>query len=328
MADLVRSESHDQGSLLERDDSFAAGGHGRERLESENQQLLREVLTCRRNLDIAHQNIATLKALSNQLAAQLNTSQAEIAILRERRDAAELRAVRDADARAEEVRASYEARLAELRRELDEQLDVSTRLATESQDAHRRADRSFRDIVATKDGLIAELTRTVECLQAGLRIGGDGGGGGDDQQQQSSSTRKRRVGTTLSSPARRGPAPGGVRPSEFDAVAVRNSIIEPTLDLLRLNLRVMKTDIATRTTPLGEVNSSMSSSARQHVTRYFVDVMADKHRLDEVPTVDLRVATPQHGNKHFVAAPAWPRVWRFHTPQGELITLSLDVATL
>ena len=334
--------------------SLSAGGEGesyKEKLETENAQLLREVLTSRRNLDISQTNVATLKALSNQLASQLNAANAEVAILRERRDAADLRSARESEERIAEVRETYERRLEALRKELDEQIDLNTRFGAESQDAHRKADRSFRNIIATKDELIAELTRTVECLQAGLRSNGGGppssshaaGGHGGRRAQHAAAGP-----TTLSSP-RRGAATSGADasyassssntggggggpgrrhsgPTGFDAVAVRNAIIEPTMDLLRLSLRVLKADIATRQTPLGEVNSAFHTSAREPVTRYFVDVQADKHRLDEVPTVDLRVAQANAG-KHF-STPQWPRVWKFQTPQGQLVSLTLDICSL
>jgi hypothetical protein len=358
---LSKHESHDAFGpiLLEEHSSMSANHHhhnqqhlGKEKdpakLESENQQLLREVLTCRKNLDIAQQNVSTLKALCNQLAQQLNSANSEIAILREKRGVADLSHTRETELRITTIREKYEEQLTAMRKELEEQNEIYTQLATESQDSHRKADKSFKDIIATKDGLIAELTRTVECLQAGMRSHTNNHNRNNNNNHSSSSTsslnqsfvnrsssHNNNNNSVFSNTATPTSARGGVhrlssppRPSpkisSQDAIAVRNSIIEPTIDLLRLSLRAMKDDVAKRHTPLGEVNAMFYSSDKKPVTRYFVDVQADKNRLDDVPTFDLLNGKVQGSSGNAV----WPKSWKFHTPQGELITLSLDVESL
>ena len=94
----------------------------KQKLEQENQQLFREVLTTRKNLDIATQNVSTLKALCNQLAQQLNTANNEISILREKRNSGDLVNARESEQKLAEVRKSYESRLEELTKELEEQI--------------------------------------------------------------------------------------------------------------------------------------------------------------------------------------------------------------
>jgi hypothetical protein len=194
------------------DETIAAGRVAQ--LEAENDALRKDLTTSRLNHEILNANIATLKGLASQLAAQLSEVSAQHAALLERREADTLKATRDAARQISDVRAEYELRLAELRSELVALQDRSTRAAQDALDQRARTDEHMRRLVASKDAIIAELAQRFEAVQEGLRPGPRGVGTAQGSQLD-----------TLRSPLRAPTRVGGA--GHFPAPIVTSPVTSP-----------------------------------------------------------------------------------------------------
>ena len=124
----------------------------------------------KKNNEILQGNVDTMKALSVQLAQQLEEANLMLATFNEKKEIATLQLERDVTYEIDTMRRDYEGRLTELRRTLEEAQMLKQQEHDQAFDREAKSNATNHQILLEKDCLINSLTTQVEVLKNQLEV--------------------------------------------------------------------------------------------------------------------------------------------------------------
>jgi hypothetical protein len=305
-------------------EAAAATGHARNlRTAGDGDRLTGELFAAKTNVEILTNNVATLKALSLQLAAQLEEARTEASTRGELNAVDAMRTERDAAAELSAIRIEYETRLERLRQDLSAQQAAGFEMRDRLQAADERQEAAVAAAVAAKDAIIADMQRQIASVNAAAVASVQPGAGPSGRASLASS---------VSSTGRRGhrKRPTGAGHHTVSSRYATDDDTDswspkPSHSILGVTVGVENPGDGSATARFVRGIGAMPKA-----TSYFVDVKADPAALE------LVAAEPSENNSATAAGGvmmarqdgASDQRWSFLSATGEHITVAVGIHPL
>lgn len=350
-SDLVKTLRH---RVVELESQIARDQARSQRQGQESDRMLGELLTSRKNVEILTGNVETLKAFSMQLAGQLEDAKQSLLVMSEKDSVADAKRDRDASAEMSALRIEYEARLMDLRRELDQSNQLCDELRAAVQDSEEKRIRDVAAVQREHNLLLSDSLKINERLRerasataaSALKVGPTpfphGGGHRRSaaapttatQQQQQQRATDSRAAPSLLIKSKTKATPWSSSAADSD------SCDEESVSVLVLNVYPVRRRSAgdtRRLYPLATGNEDPVAARRHQVgpCGFHVDLAADPSVLHpvELPQFLDSVVSKQQPTAGFASpvqsvteTAVQQNHWTFATSSGAMIRLAVAVS--